>query len=60
MEEVSIYIPLWLDLLSREDSILNNLEEHLHSTMVGFIISHIFISLADFHTIYIPLWLDLL
>ena len=38
MEEVSIYIPLWLDLLSREDSILNNLEEHLHSTMVGFII----------------------
>ena len=57
---MTIYIPIWLDLLS----ILNHLSMQpiydLHSNMVRFIISSKRCKSSLLHSIYIPIWLDLL
>ena len=55
-----IYIPLWLDLLLKNDNQVILDRVHLHSTMVRFIMSWNGRCLSLMLMIYIPLWLDLL
>ena len=56
----TIYIPIWLDLLSIQDKSIYLQQKHLHSNMVRFIISPPFILIPTSFPIYIPIWLDLL
>ena len=57
---ITIYIPIWLDLLlvgyNKEKEVRNN----LHSNMVRFIIPTASNLLNPAAWIYIPIWLDLL
>ena len=55
-----IYIPLWLDLLSRYNKRACSFLNNLHSTMVRFIMYFILRLSSPVINIYIPLWLDLL
>ena len=56
----SIYIPIWLDLLSVYRQKDQNQITNLHSNMVRFIIRWTNDSRRFDNDIYIPIWLDLL
>ena len=55
-----IYIPIWLDLLSEDDSLSNRDDSDLHSNMVRFIMQLLEQNILLDLNIYIPIWLDLL
>ena len=56
----TIYIPIWLDLLSKREGLIDSQTANLHSNMVRFIIEVTFLSEKLGFIIYIPIWLDLL
>ena len=56
----TIYIPIWLDLLSPSDETLGRPKYYLHSNMVRFIIKVPEPNFESTEAIYIPIWLDLL
>ena len=57
---INIYIPIWLDLLSKEYINQRTTWFDLHSNMVRFIISQKAAYRINRGIIYIPIWLDLL
>ena len=59
-DDIRIYIPIWLDLLSKRHRKNKTRHIDLHSNMVRFIINNQPLNLSPHFTIYIPIWLDLL
>ena len=55
-----IYIPIWLDLLSKKENKKSKTNQNLHSNMVRFIMSYFRVFQFCLTDIYIPIWLDLL